>query len=210
MSVKKPVIDLGYRPQSYFWPITHDTHVIAAIKGERRRSAIRDAFDADRVTPLDELYATPTLPDEDRRALGRLHPSFMGGEYLPDRRDTEVEIARINIDSTTSDVTSVYAKAARDRLPRGTPTSHSTSYNTAQCCDCLSDAIFSGRPSSYSAACPIARTTRRTKTPGNPSIANPRSAVPLSVNPCFGRPLSVTSTRNVRNRRAVSFRNCFM
>jgi toxin YhaV len=28
-----------------------------------------------------------------RRALGHLHPSFMGGEYLPDRRDTEVEIA---------------------------------------------------------------------------------------------------------------------
>ena len=116
MSVKKPVIDLGYRPQSYFWPITHDTHVIAAIKGERRRSAIRNAFDADRVTPLDELYASPTLPDEDRRALGRLHPSFMGGEYLPDRRDTEVEIARINIDSTTSDVTSVYAKAGTDRI----------------------------------------------------------------------------------------------
>ena len=116
MSADTPVIDLGYRPQSYFWPITHDTHVIAAVKGERRRSAIRDAFDADRVTPLDELYASPTLPDEDRRALGRLHPSFMGGAYLPDRRDTEVEIARINIDSTTSDVTSVYAKAGKDRI----------------------------------------------------------------------------------------------
>jgi hypothetical protein len=51
-----------------------------------------------------------------RSALGRLHPSFMGGEYLPDRRETEVEIARINIDSTTSDVTSVYAKAGKDRV----------------------------------------------------------------------------------------------
>jgi hypothetical protein len=81
MSVKKPVIDLGYRPQSYFWPITHDTHVIAAIKGERRRSAIRDAFDADSVTPLD-VYASPTLPDEDRLALGRLHPSFMGKDRI--------------------------------------------------------------------------------------------------------------------------------
>ena len=50
MSVKKPVIDLGYRQR---------THVIAAIKGERRRSAICNAFDADRVTPLDEFYATP-------------------------------------------------------------------------------------------------------------------------------------------------------
>ena len=79
MSADTPVIDLGYRPQSYFWPITHDTHVIAAIKGERRRSEIRNAYDADRVTPLDALYATPTLPDEHRLALGRLHPSFMGG-----------------------------------------------------------------------------------------------------------------------------------
>ena len=81
MSVKKPVIDLGYRPQSYFWPITHDTHVIAAIKGERRRSAIRDAFDADRGTTLD-VYASPTLPDEDRRALGLLLPSFMGTDRI--------------------------------------------------------------------------------------------------------------------------------
>ena len=116
MSVDKPGIDLGYRPQSYFWPITHDTHLIGAIKGERRRKAIRAAFDADRVTPLYELYATPTLSEADRRALGRLHPSFMGGEYLPDRRETEVEIARINIDSTTGDVTSVYAKAGKDRI----------------------------------------------------------------------------------------------
>ncbi len=46
MSADTPVIDLGYRKR---------THVIAAIKGERRRSAIRDAFDADRVTPLDAL-----------------------------------------------------------------------------------------------------------------------------------------------------------
>jgi len=40
----------------------------------------------------------------------------MGGEYLPDRRETELEIARINIDSTTSDVTSVYTKAGKDRI----------------------------------------------------------------------------------------------
>jgi hypothetical protein len=109
MSVEKPIIDLGYRPQSYFWPITHDTHLIAAIKGERRRSAIRDAFDADRVTSLDTFYASPTLPDEDRRALGRLHPSLMGGEYLPDRR------ARTG--SSTVSSTSPAAIRSRRRAP---------------------------------------------------------------------------------------------
>ncbi len=50
MSGQKPVLDLGDPPR----------------------------IDADRVTPLDAFYATPTLPDEDRRALGRLHPSFVG------------------------------------------------------------------------------------------------------------------------------------
>lgn len=74
MSFKKPAIDLSYRERA------HDTHVIAAITGERRRDAIRQAFDPDRVTPLDEFYATPTLPDEHRRALGRPHPSFIAGE----------------------------------------------------------------------------------------------------------------------------------
>jgi hypothetical protein len=116
ISTHTPVIDLSYRPQSYFWPIGHDTHLIAAIKGERRRDAIRQAFDADRVTPLEQHYASPTLSEAERRALGRLHPSFMGGEYLPDRRETEVEIARININSVTSDVTSVYATARKDRI----------------------------------------------------------------------------------------------
>jgi hypothetical protein len=116
MSIDKPALDLGYRPESYFWPITHETHRIAAIKGERRRNLVRAAFDADTVTPLDEHYATPVLDEQDRRALGSLHPSFMGGEYLPNRQDTEIEIARINIDSTTSDVTSVYAKAGKNRI----------------------------------------------------------------------------------------------
>jgi hypothetical protein len=86
MSADKPGIDLSYRSR---------THVIAAIKGERRRNAIRNAFDADRVSPLDALYATPTLPD---------------------RRDTDVEIVRIDINSTTSDVTNVYARPGKDRI----------------------------------------------------------------------------------------------
>ena len=116
MSVEKSELDLSYRPESYFWPITHETHLIAAIKGERRRNIIREAFDANTVTPLDEYYAAPVLHEQDRRALGALHPSFMGGEYLPNRQETEVEIARINIDSTTSDVTSVYAKAGKNRI----------------------------------------------------------------------------------------------
>ncbi len=41
---------------------------------------------------------------------------MMGGEYLPDRRGRELEIARITIQSTTQDVTCVYAFQGRERI----------------------------------------------------------------------------------------------
>jgi hypothetical protein len=40
----------------------------------------------------------------------------MGGEYLPNRHQQEVEIARIAIQSTTGDVTSVYARPVGKRI----------------------------------------------------------------------------------------------
>jgi hypothetical protein len=39
-----------------------------------------------------------------------IHPSFMGGEYLPAFAPNETEIARVELDSTTSDVISVRAR----------------------------------------------------------------------------------------------------
>ena len=57
------------------------------------------------------------LPDPLRRYFGSLHPSGMGGEYLPDLAAQEVEIARITIASTTQDVTCVYARQAGDAIP---------------------------------------------------------------------------------------------
>jgi len=46
----------------------------------------------------------------ERTRFERIHPENMGGEYLPNLRPNEVEIARISIRSTTGDVTSVYCK----------------------------------------------------------------------------------------------------
>ena len=40
----------------------------------------------------------------------------MGGEYLPDHGEGEVEIARITIASTTQDVTCVYARQVGQRI----------------------------------------------------------------------------------------------
>jgi hypothetical protein len=103
-------IDLEFRPASYFWPLGLETHLLASVKGAGRKTALAALIDAGRVDEVPEFLAKSSLSDEERRAIGRLHPSLMGGEYLPDLDGAEIEIARISIRSTTGDVTSVYAR----------------------------------------------------------------------------------------------------
>ncbi len=52
----------------------------------------------------------------DRKALEWFHPMFMGGNYLPDTEDGDLEITRISIKSATSDVTCVYAQPDGNRI----------------------------------------------------------------------------------------------
>lgn len=103
-------INLDYRPASYFWPHGLATHLLARVKGAERKAALRALIDAGRIDDVPELLAKSALSDAERQAIGRIHPALMGGEYLPNLQDTEIEIARISIQSVTSDVTSVYAR----------------------------------------------------------------------------------------------------
>jgi hypothetical protein len=63
---------------------------------------------------FDDLLAD-TVDDETRKRLGCIHPTFMGGEYLPNYRRHEVEIARIELESTAVDVISLRARPAGSR-----------------------------------------------------------------------------------------------
>ncbi len=47
---------------------------------------------------------------------GRMHPSNMGGEYLPPLRKGEVEIARISLESVTADQISIRARRIGRRI----------------------------------------------------------------------------------------------
>jgi len=107
-------IDLSYRPRTYFW--ADDLHVglSSSIKGTARKKLYERSVAAGE--ELDARLIKPVLTREERIAWGRLHPALMGGEYLPDRKAQEVEIARIAIASTTGDVTSVYAKRLKNRI----------------------------------------------------------------------------------------------
>ncbi len=116
MSIHTERIDLDCRPNSYFWASEKGIGLLSDIKGaERRRLYVRALEEGNEGAVPVEL-SQAVLNEEDRQDLGRIHPAFMGGEYLPTRSRQEVEIARITIASTTQDVTCVYARQVGNRI----------------------------------------------------------------------------------------------
>jgi hypothetical protein len=103
-------IDLNYRPDTYFRPQKLERYLLSKVKGVVVRKKIQALFDEGRHAEVRELLITEPLSANDRKVLECFHPMFMGGNYLPDTEDGEVEIARISIKSTTFDVTCVYAR----------------------------------------------------------------------------------------------------
>ncbi len=105
-------IDLDFRPRTYFRPEKLERYLLSKVKGAVLRKKLQALFEAGRHEEIRELLGDAAFSVGDRKVLESVHPMFMGGNYLPDTDDGEVEIARISIRSTTFDVTSVYAKPA--------------------------------------------------------------------------------------------------
>ena len=111
-----PVTSGDYRPRSYFRHADRETELLGRVKGVMRRIGLRQMLELGRVNDLPAELTQAALDPDDREAMGRLHPMFMGGEYLPSVGREEVEIARICIESTTYDVTSLYARRSGRRI----------------------------------------------------------------------------------------------
>lgn len=103
-------IELHYRPDTYFRPQKLERYLLAKVKGAVLRKHLQALFDAGRHAEVGTLLTAEGTSAADHKALESFHPMFMGGNYLPDTEDGEVEIARISIRSTTYDVTCVYAR----------------------------------------------------------------------------------------------------
>ena len=113
-----PDIDYGYRPSSYWEDETPAQAILKNIKGDFRREEIRKALAKGELEEIPQEILRDTISDNLRKATGRIHPRFMGGEYLPDYREDEVEIARISLASTTNDIISIRARRGRTGLIR--------------------------------------------------------------------------------------------
>src|SRR5215475_582127 len=81
---RHPDIAYSFRPLSY-WEIPGSPLelVLRNVKGTKRREMIRDLYEQGRLDQLVPVLAADELSDEDREGVGAIHPSFMGGEYLP-------------------------------------------------------------------------------------------------------------------------------
>jgi hypothetical protein len=110
-----PGIALEYRPTTYFGPLPLETRLLSRVKGYHRREILRGLLLAGDQNYPPELHQS-ALPESSRSAIGRIHPMFMGGEYLPPLADNETEIARVSLDSTTADQISVRARKLKDRI----------------------------------------------------------------------------------------------
>jgi hypothetical protein len=103
-------IDLEFRPTTYFGPQSLPEHLIAQVKGDVVKKQLEALYKESRFEELTNLLTSLSIDQEEIKALGSIHPMFMGGNYLPDTAANEVEIARIVIESTTFDVTCLYAR----------------------------------------------------------------------------------------------------
>ena len=105
------MINPDFRPKTYFRPERLEKYLLLKVKGAVLRKKLKALFDSGRHEEARHLVSDAAFSPEDCQVLESVHPMFMGGNYLPDTETNEVEIARISIQSTTFDVTSVYARA---------------------------------------------------------------------------------------------------
>ena len=106
--------DLQYRPYSYFWAEERGIQLSSRIQGARRRALYVQSLESGEEMPA--VLTEPSLPHNLRQALGRIHPQFMGGEYLTRPRRGEVVLAGLTINSTTADTFAIYVRRSGDRL----------------------------------------------------------------------------------------------
>jgi hypothetical protein len=108
-------LDLEFRPSDRLFPMTAEKLLLSRVKGTWRREILTLAVAEDYLNEVDPFFTRVSLNDDDRRARAAVHPTFMGGEYLPDFEEGEIEVARLDLRTITADAISIRLR----RLPIG-------------------------------------------------------------------------------------------
>ena len=102
--------NLDVRPTSYWGRADDPRARIHRVKGQDRRSSAETRLREGEAHELVSPEFDESLSEEARDFRGRVHPSLMGGEYLPDFEGDEVEIVRVTLESVTGDIISIRAR----------------------------------------------------------------------------------------------------
>ena len=77
-------IDLNFRPKSYFGPRRLEQYLISKVKGAVVKARLEALSEEGRHAEVASLLGDEGISEADTKALERVHPMFMGGNYLPD------------------------------------------------------------------------------------------------------------------------------
>ena len=102
-------IDYSFRPENYWLHSGVLQSILRDVKGTQRRRMIKHYYENGLFQELDETITKTSLSTEERERFAKIHPTFLGGEYLRDYGKNETEIARIELKSTLADVISIRA-----------------------------------------------------------------------------------------------------
>ena len=105
--------DLDFRPPFYFGPQDLKDFHKSRILGQIRGNMVSGKVDQ---TDVPEGLRESSLDSSLRDAQGQIHPWMMGGEYLPNLLQNEVELCRVVLKSTTMDVTSFRVRKQKHRF----------------------------------------------------------------------------------------------
>jgi hypothetical protein len=94
-------IRYGFRPKSYWAETDPLSAILRNVTGENRRQMITDYWASGRIDELDIALLQDEVDASTRTRLGRIHPSFIGGEYLAPYLPGEVEIAKTTPEDKT-------------------------------------------------------------------------------------------------------------
>jgi len=109
-SVPGPVL-----PIDYFASASSEFEaILRRIKGDYRRTFVEEGRVGDSIDDIPEEWLLHNLSMSLRDFLDTQHPTFRGGEDLPDLNDGEVEIARLSAHSFHNEVTSLRATRLDD------------------------------------------------------------------------------------------------